>query len=123
MSGKIRILSVILMAIPLAGCSLFRPHTQPVSISCSEPGVKAVINGNPYELPARLEVKRNKPLKIECYKKGFEPAYRTYQPSLNTTGFLDVLGGAVFLVPFIGLASPGAWSLNEQDIYIQLLPK
>lgn len=51
------------------------------------------------------------------------PYQRTVGNHFNETGVLDVVGGCLFLVPFIGLATPGAWSLDETDVTISLFQK
>ena len=57
------------------------------------------------------------------YKKGYVPYQRTIRSQLNATGILDVVGLALFVLPGVGLLTPGAYSLDETDIIIYLYEK
>jgi hypothetical protein len=82
-----------------------------------------MVNGQRYTPPAQVTVKRNREVSIDCYKDGFVPYQRTIGYHFNSTGALDAVGTALFLVPCIGLFTPGAWSLDETDVNISLVPK
>ena len=119
------ILMVMLISISLysTGCSLFAPSTELVNVTCTEPDAVLMINGVRYKSPAQVRVKRNQLLSIQAYKEGFFPCQRTIDHHMSTTGVLDVIGLFFFLFPGIGIFFPGAWSLDETDITIQLFPK
>jgi hypothetical protein len=68
-------------------------------------------------------VKRNRDVSIQCYKEGYAPYQRTIGNHFNTTGVLDAVGTWLFLLPGIGLFTPGAWSLDETDVTISLYQK
>ena len=119
-------ISIGICAVLLAtstGCSAFRGEMQTMNINCSPPDSVLMVNGQRYTPPAQVSVKRNRDVSIQCYKDGFAPYQRTIGNHFNTTGVLDVVGGCIFLVPFIGLCTPGAWSLDETDVTIALFQK
>ncbi len=113
---------VFTMILALVGCSLFRSTTQMVNVSCSQADAKLYINGKEDKNPYQAEVARNKTLFIQCQKEGYEVATRPVTYHLNTTGYLDIIGGFIIIIPFIGLITPGAFSLEHTDITLQMCP-
>lgn len=107
----------------LTGCSAFRPQTQLVNISCTPQDAVLTVNGQRYVSSVQIDAKRNRDLSIQCYKDGYVPYQRTIGHHFNETGALDAVGTVLFLVPGVGLFTPGAWSLDETDITIALYDK
>jgi hypothetical protein len=105
------------------GCSAFRGHMQTMNINCNPPDAILMVNGQRYTPPAQVTVKRNRDVSIQCYKEGYAPYQRTIGNHFNTTGVLDAVGTWLFLLPGIGLFTPGAWSLDETDVTISLYQK
>ena len=114
------ILATITSALLTSGCSAFRPSTQFVNISCEPEGSRVTVNGVRYGSQASVEVKRNRNLTIQCRKKGYETSQRTIGTHFNGTGAIDAVGTFFFLFPVIGVFTPGAWSLDQTDVHIQL---
>ncbi len=94
-----------------------------MSIHCTPVDSVLMVNGNRYTPPADISVRRNREVSIECYKDGFVPYQRTIGYHFNSTGALDAVGTALFLLPAVGLFTPGAWSLDETNVAISLIPK
>ena len=105
------------------GCSAFRSHMQTMNISCSPSDAILMVNGQRQSSPAQVSVKRNRDVSLQCYKEGYAPYQRTIGHHFNETGVLDAVGTWLFLVPGIGLFTPGAWSLDETDVTISLYQK
>lgn len=82
-----------------------------------------MVNGQRYTPPAQVKVRRDRDVSIQCYKDGYTPYMRTIGNHMNGTGTLDVVGTVLFLVPGIGLLTPGAYSLDETEIGISLYPQ
>jgi len=82
-----------------------------------------MINGQRYESPVSIKVKRNRSVSIECYKEGYVPYDRMIGTHMNITGTLDTLGASFLFVPSIGLFYPGAWSLDETEVPVTLFQK
>jgi hypothetical protein len=102
------------------GCSAFRGHTQTMNINCDPSDAILTVNGQRSTPPSQVRVKRNRDVSIQCYKEGYAPYQRTIGNHFNATGVLDAIGTWLFLLPGIGLFTPGAWSLDETDIMISL---
>ena len=107
------------LCVVLCGCSAFRHSKQTVNISCSEPDAILLVNGQRYNLPVKLDMRRDRNILIQCFKNGYYPYSRTVDSHLNRTGVLDTVG-IIMLFPGIGLLTPGAWSLDETNIFIPL---
>jgi hypothetical protein len=119
----IKILACVVLTLALAmntGCSAFVSHNQTINVICEPADAVLTINGQRYDSPAQVRVKRNRDVSLQCYKAGYVPYQRTIGHHFNATGALDVAGGILFLVPAVGIATPGAWSLDETDIHISL---
>jgi len=82
-----------------------------------------MINGQRYNSPASIRVKRDRDVSIQCYKEGYIPYQRTIGNHFNETGALDAVGTFCFLLPGIGLFCSGAWSLDETDVTVTLFQK
>jgi hypothetical protein len=107
-----------------SGCSLFVPSHETVMVTTSEADADIFINGNfAGKGTVTSSVKRNANVSIMAKKEGFQPATRSISKTLSTTGLVDVVGGFIFLIPFVGLMAPGAWDLSEQNISIMMYEK
>ena len=116
-------LSIILCVSILAvtsGCSAFRSHNQTLNISSVPPGADVSVNGMTYKTPAQVSVERDESVGIQCYKSGYVPYSRTIDKHLSTTGILDIIGTCIFIIPVIGLFTPGAFDLDETNVNIVL---
>lgn len=111
------------LVVASTGCSAFNSKMQTMNISCKPIDATLIVNGQKYDSPAKISVKRNDDVSIQCYKEGFAPYQRTIGYHLNGTGVLDIVGTALFLIPAIGLFTAGAWSLDETEVPIMLIPK
>jgi hypothetical protein len=114
---------MIALTVASSGCSAFRASTQMMNVTCSEQDAILTINGQRYTPPAQVNVKRNRDVAIQAYKDGFVPYQHTVGHHLNGTAALDAAGTFFFIVPGIGLFCPGAWSLDETDVFIMLSEK
>ena len=115
------LLAVAAMLFPLSGCSAFRSSTQEISIRTEPPDALVSINGKILASPTTLQVPRNEVLFIQISRDGYFPFITTVGHSLNVTGYLDI-AGSVFILPAIGLFTPGKRSLDRTDFAITLMP-
>ena len=108
-----RVLGAVTCAVYLSGCSLFGGSSQNFSVSSDPVGATVRINGQQVGVtPLQQQVSRKGDLLIEVEKTGYKSQFRQTSRKLSSLGIVDVIGGAVFLLPLIGLIAPGAW---EQD--------
>lgn len=115
-------MSVILLVIS-TGCSAFVSPVETMNIHCNPSNAVLLVNGQRYTPPAEVRVKRNREVSITADKEGYFPYQQTVGYHFNTTGALDAVGTALFLIPAIGLFTPGAWSLDETDVTVTMVPK
>lgn len=118
---KITIL-ILISSLALSGCSAFVTKTQDVKAACSEPDALLQINGGAvYTGKAEVAARRDKVFSYSCLKPGYYPAHKSVSYSISTTGVLDFVGTMIFLIPVVGIFSPGSWSLDETDTTINMV--
>jgi hypothetical protein len=122
MKSPIRTFTLLTMLSVLLGCSVFRSHTQIINVTCSEPEAKLTVNDWRETSPFKGWAFRNKSVIIQCEKEGYEVAARFVNYHLNATGYLDIVGGFLVYIPYVGLFFPGAYSLDDTDIKVQMIP-
>ena len=99
-------------------CSLASPSSQTITIVPSHPKAEVTVDGqNRGKGTMSVEMKKNKDHSVlaRCgNSSGVASVYRNF----STTGLLDLIGGLLLLVPFIGLVSPGAWELSPSTVSV-----
>jgi hypothetical protein len=119
-----RILSLVVIVCYMAGCSLFGPRSESIGVSSDPPGARIIVSGKPMGItPLHFEVQRGDNLLLEVQKSGYQTQYRTASRKLSSLGILDVVGGAFFLLPLIGLFSSAAWEHDPAEFGIVLEPE
>jgi hypothetical protein len=73
--------------------------------------------------PLHFEVQRGDTLVVEVRKPGYQTQFRTLSRKMITLGILDIVGGAIWLVPFLGLLSSAASEYEPAQIGITLEPE
>ena len=106
------------------GCSAFRPSKESISVMASQPDAVIYVNGQPVgQGSVTTRVKRNKNVQIVASKPGYYPGSYNIDSNLNTTGVLDIIGTFFFFLPVIGVFFPGAKSLDENNVFVNLIPQ
>lgn len=106
-------LMLVCFVMSTTGCSMMNSGQQRITVISDPQGAMVQVNGSMVgRTPVTAEINRKETAVVMVRKDGYYPATRTTNRRLSMTGVLDILGGLMFLVPFIGLASDGAW---EQD--------
>jgi hypothetical protein len=112
----------ITVSIMTSGCSAFVTKTQTVNAACSEPDAILQINGGQtYTGQTKVEARRDKIFSYSCLKQGYYPAHKSVSYSISPTGVADFVGSMIFIIPIIGIFSPGAWDLDEKDVTINMV--
>ena len=118
-----RTLSLLLtpaIAMSSAGCSLAGSATQSVTIIPSHPRAQIIIDGVPKGTGVQsVELKRDRSHSVLAQCKDSSGVATVYR-ELSTTGVLDIIGGLLILVPFIGLFAPGAYSLSPENVSVAI---
>ncbi|MBX3123182.1 MAG: PEGA domain-containing protein [Nitrospira sp.] len=107
----------------LTACSLFGGTSQSLTVNSDPPGANVLINGTSAgTTPLQYQVPRRGDLTVEVQKPGYTPQTRVTGRKLSSVGIVDVIGGALFLLPLLGLIAPGAWEQDPGIIGITLEP-
>ena len=115
--------TLIASHLSLTGCSIFGGSTQPLMINSDPPGAQVLINGTAAgTTPLQYQVPRRGDLTVEVQKSGYRTQSRVTGRKLSSTGIVDVIRGAFFLLPLLGLIAPGAWEQDPSTIGITLEP-
>ena len=116
------ILLFVAVSLLVSGCSAFVPRTQTVTASCSEADATLQINGGETQTgKARVEARRDKVFSYACLKPGYYPAHKSVSYSISPTGIADFVGSMIFIIPVVGIFTPGAWDLDEHDVTINMV--
>ena len=127
-SGKrrhlFRGLALVILVFYLTGCSLFGPRYETIGVSSDPSDATVTVGGRPVgTTPVHFEAHRGENLLITVQKPGYQTQYRTASRKLSTLGIVDVIGGAIFLLPFIGLLSSAAWEHDPSEFGFVLEPE
>ncbi len=119
----VRSLAVILAAIQVSSCSLFVSSTEPVVINASDPSAQISVDGAPVGIgTVTQDLKRNRGHAVMAKTSDNRAGTATIGTKISTTGVLDIVGGCLILVPFLGVMSPGFWSLDTDQVAIAVPP-
>ena len=103
-----------------SGCSVFQPRTQRVTIVPSEPDAKIYLNNNPVGTgKTTLELERNRSYAVSA-RSGQSMGSASVGRRVSGTGVLDIVGGCIFLVPFVGCFTPGFWELDKSVVSVPM---
>jgi len=105
-------------------CSLMQPSTQSVSVTATDNTAELSADGQVIGVgAATVNLARNKSHSFMAKTPDGRIAIASVGRSMSSTGILDIVGGFVFLVPFIGLLGPGAWDLDSTTVTLGVPPK
>ena len=118
---KRNIVYILVAALFLNSCSMFNWSRTPLRVTTSEDDAKIYVNGD-YLGNGSIQttVPRHTNISVLVKKDGFIPAQREIGYRLGSVGMIDALFGCVLLVPLIGLAFPGAWVVDQENVSIIL---
>ena len=103
-----------------AGCSWFAPWREDVVVDSEPQGAQVIIPGQRLTTPCTITVPCDRGITVVIKKEGYETSVHTIRHTLGKCGTLDVIGAVIWLVPAIGLFSPGASTLEQHTIYAPL---
>ena len=116
----VSILMVVLVLFSTTGCSLFAPWKESITVDSEPQGAQVIIPGQRLTTPCVLTVPCNKEVVVILKKEGYSTATYNIRPTLGICGVLDVAGLCCWLIPGIGLFTPGAFTLDQHIIYAPL---
>ena len=118
-----KLLAILLSVSYLTACSCFAGSRQKVTIMTNVPTSEIYANGKMVgQGMAEFDAKRNKSVQIMATADGYNTAYEHLDTQLSTTGVLDIIGIFFFIIPFVGLLTPGAKTLDPTNVALNLTP-
>jgi hypothetical protein len=108
--------------IALCGCSMFQPDKQTLNITCNPTDMIVKVNGDRFDCPVRVDVRRDSKVLLEASKEGYEPYAKSIDYHFSTSAKWDAVGTVCWGFPVIGLLFPGAWNLDQTEFKIELFP-
>ena len=108
------------MVICMFGCSAFRPNNQTIKISCNVEDTTLKVNGDKYECPNEVSVRRDSKVTVEGFKNGYDKYYKQIDYHFSSSAKWDLVGTAFLIFPVFGLMYPGAWDLDTTEIKVVL---
>lgn len=113
-------LTASIMVFSFASCSLFSSGKQTIKIVTNDPNATIFVNGEPVGKGVVITtLKKNKSAAITA-KSGNKNGVAVVDSELSTTGVLDIVGGCIFLLPFLGFCSGGAWQLEQETVAVNI---
>ncbi|MCQ2378317.1 MAG: PEGA domain-containing protein [Victivallaceae bacterium] len=119
-----RITASATVAVALAGCSLFAPKSETVTVNSIPQGADVWVGGKCFRTPCAVELPCGENASLSIRKEGYHPYNKRLFVTLGSCGMMDVIGGCICLVPFIGLASNnGSHTFEEHAVVAVLVEK
>jgi len=111
---------VSILALVSQGCSTFKSSNQAVVISATDPAADIYVDGQLVGRgTATADLKRNRSHAILA-RVGDRAGTAQIGTQISATGILDIVGGFFWLVPFIGIATPGFHDLDTTAVSIAI---
>ena len=106
-----------------AGCSFFVDPRQDVTLEASDPQARLFVDGREVGTgKAVVSLKKNDSYSVRAESADGRIAGGRIRRNISTIGIVDIVGGVIWLVPFLGALAPGFWQL-EPDYYFLRLPE
>lgn len=117
---KLQVITASVVCMGICSCSLFSSGKQKVIVQSSDPETILRADGQYIgKGQAIVSLKKNKTHVISGQKDG-KSGSAVIGNSLSITGAIDLVFGFVWLAPWLGFLSNGAWALDEDSVYIDL---
>ncbi len=105
------------------GCSFFVSSGQSISVMSSPDGADVTIHGNYVgATPLHTDIPRDEVAWITVDKDGYRSVTRQTNRRMSMAGVFDIIGGCIFLLPFFGLLSAGAYKQEPESVTVNLQP-
>ncbi len=122
-SKSFRALVTVVLAVSILatqGCSAFQPKFQRVLITTPMPGAEIEVNGREVGTsPVSTELQRNKSHAIIARHLG-KTGTASIGTKISTTGVLDIIGTVFFIIPIIGVFTPGFHELDTTNVVVPM---
>lgn len=105
-------------------CGFIVSGSQTISLNSDPQGAEVKMDGMTQGVtPTNVRVsRRDEPIFI-FEKEGYQTVQKATERKPNTYFVLDIIGGVLILVPFIGLLGAGDWDIDPGNISVVMQPK
>ncbi len=115
-------MAVASLFIVATGCSFAGPAKQILTVNVeNDPEAQIRVDGQyigKQSISHEVAVNKNHVVRVEA--SDGQIVTRKVNKRLSEFGILDIIGGVFFLVPFVGIAAPGFWKLDEDTISVRV---
>jgi hypothetical protein len=104
----------------LSACSFLAGTHQTINITASDPRATIFVNGNEVgvgQASPLLERGRNHRIKAEINNRR---SYAYLGRKISALGIVDIIGGLLFFVHFVGVFAPGFWELEPENVTLKI---
>ncbi len=113
--------SVLVICLSVSGCSFLAPKTSKVHVLTDKADSEIYINGAMVGRgKVSYEVPRDKSALVAVRGVRYARQEVAVDTKMSTAGKLDVVGGCLWIVPFLGLTSAGARTLERTEFSFKM---
>ncbi len=114
----------LLILLNTTSCGLLVSGRQKIRLNSTPQGAEVLMDGNNEGVtPLTVSVRRRDEPVFRFQKEGYIPQERPTDRKPNEIFILDIIGGVIWLVPFLGLLGSGGWSIEPNSISVSLQPE
>jgi hypothetical protein len=103
-----------------SGCSLFGGTLQGLTVSCADKDADLYVDGNPIDKGSAQTMVARDQNHLVMANRGDRSQTVIVGTRLSGLGILDIIGGFIWLIPFIGLTAAGSRNLDKDQVTIVL---
>lgn len=106
----------------VSGCSIVNSAADDdLVVTCDAPNPVITVDGQRYRQESvSVSVDKGDKVAVSCRADGYYTAHKNVDTQLSATGALDAVGGFFFLFPWLGLLADGAWTLEDDEVFMSL---
>lgn len=108
------------ICVSISSCSFFVKPKQAVLVRASDPDATLQADGLYFGKGAAYAYLTRGKTHIITAKTDTTSGAVVIDNRISVTGVLDIVGGCLWLVPFAGLLSEGAWTFDRDKVYIDM---
>ena len=103
-----------------SGCSFLGDSVQPLTVSSTEKDADLYVDGHPVGRGTAQTMVARDQNHLVMARKGDRMGTIVVGTQVSTLGVLDLVGGIFWAIPFVGLLTPGARSLDRDQVTVVL---
>jgi hypothetical protein len=103
-----------------SSCSLFSSGSQEISIQPTSPRAEVFVDGahvGTGTMTYSMKKKKTHSVMARC---GDSTGVAIVDRQISTTGVLDLVGGFLILIPFLGVFGPGFYELDPEHVVVSI---